>query len=491
MSSTQPDTGTPKPRRLLGVPAIVFIVIAASAPLTAIAGGSTTAYSVTGSIAIPVGYLVLAIVLAIFAIGYAAMSRFITNAGAFYAYAAQGLGRPVGVGVSLVALVAYNMMQIGIYGMLGFQVSSILAEKLGWSVPWWVGVIVCIVVIGLLGVNRVDVSAKVLAVLVALEFIGVLVVDIVAFASPTSGFSAEPINPAELFTPGIGAVLAFGIAAFMGFEGAAIYGEEARDPKRTVARATFVAVIVIGVFYAFSSWALSLAIGPDKITSGGITADEAGPPLFFNFVADRVGTILVDVLSVLFITSLFAALLSFHNAVARYFFALGREGVLPKAISATRRRSKAPWAGSLVQSLLALIVVIVFAIIGAGSDLAELFPVVTLFNWLTNAGAMGLVLLMALVSLAVIGFFLRDHRDVGVGSRWVAPVLAFLGLGTVLVLIVVNFYVLLGVTPDDPSAYVLPIIVIAPGIIGLIWGAILRRSRPATYEQIGRGNPNS
>ena len=33
----------------------------------------------------------------------------------------------------------------------------------------------------------------------------------------------------------------------------------------------------------------------------------------------------------LFCTSLFAALLAFHNAVARYFYALGREGVFPKA----------------------------------------------------------------------------------------------------------------------------------------------------------------
>ncbi|WP_396656565.1 APC family permease [Microbacterium sp.] len=485
-ASTATDVPT-RGKRRLGVPAITVMIIAASAPLTVIAGGATTAYSVTGSIAVPIGYIVLAIVLAIFAIGYAAMSRFITNAGAFYSYAARGLGRATGVGVSLVALVAYNCMQIGIYGMFGFQVSLFLGEKFGWDIPWWVPILVCIAVIAVLGVNRIDLSAKVLGVIVLLEFAAVILFDVFAFANPAEGFTAAPISPAELFTPGIGAVLVFGIAAFMGFESAAIYGEEAKDPKRTVARATFAAVIIIGVFYALSSWALALAIGPDKITSGGITLDEAGPPLFFNFVAERLGVIFVDIMSLLFITSLFAALTSFHNAVARYFFALGRERVLPHGLAAVRPRQDAPWAGSLTQTVLAAIVVIGFAIAGAGSELGILFPVVTLFSWLTNTGALGLVLLMAIVSLAVVGYFRRDPRDVGVGSRLVAPIVAFLALTTVLVLIIANFNVLLDQAQVDAVTFILPAIIVIPGILGVLWGLWLKSARPEIYENIGHG----
>jgi len=489
-ASTLPDTIAPehRTRGKLGVPAIVVLIIAASAPLTVIAGGATTAYSVTGSIAVPVGYLVLAAVLAVFSLGYAAMSRFITNAGAFYAYAAQGLGRPVGVGVALIALVAYNCMQIGIWGMFGFQVSVLVGEKLGLDVPWWVGVVVFILVVGLLGVNRVDLSAKVLGVIVVLEFVVVTVFDVVAFANPADGFTAAPISPASLLLPGIGAVLVFGIAAFMGFESAAIYGEEAKDPKRTVARATFAAVVIIGVFYAISSWALALAVGTDKISSGGISPEEAGPPLFFAFVAERLGPIMVDFMSLLFITSLFAALVSFHNAVARYGFALGREGVLPAWFAKVRERSGSPWAGSIAQSIVALVVVAVFAVAGADSELGPLFPVVTLFNWLTNTGALGLVLLMAVVSLAVLGYFRRDKRDVGVGSRIVSPVLSFLALTTVLVLIVMNFTVLLGQVEPDASTFLLPALIVLAGVVGVVWGLVLRRRRPDVYRRIGHGS---
>ena len=108
---------------------VAFLIVAASAPLTVIAGGTTSAISVTHVLGIPLGYVVLAVALAIFAVGYAAMSRYITNAGAFYAYISQGIGRPTGVGASIVALIAYNAMQVGIYGMFGFQMSNVRATR--------------------------------------------------------------------------------------------------------------------------------------------------------------------------------------------------------------------------------------------------------------------------------------------------------------------------------------------------------------------------
>jgi amino acid transporter len=491
-AGTSTATEAPASRRRLGVIAVAFIIVAASAPLTVVAGGITSTYSVTHIAGVPVAYIVLAIALAIFAIGYAAMSRFINNAGAFYAYVAQGIGRPTGVGASVIALIAYNMMQIGIWGMFGFQVSSLIAEKTGADIPWWVGVLVGILIVGWMGVNRVDLSAKVLGVLVALEFVVVIAFDVVAFANPASGFSTEPIQPSSLFVPGVGAVLAFGIAAFMGFEGAAIYGEESKDPRRTIPRATFLAVAVIGVFYAISAWALALAVGVDKITDpAGISAEEAGPPLFFNFVAEHMGVIWVDLMSVLFITSLFAALVSFHNAVARYAFSLGREGVLPKGL-ARLSRSGAPWAGSICQSVLAVVVVIAFAIAEVGwNPESGPYPVLTLFNWLTNTGALGLVLLMTIVSISVIGYFRRDRRDVGAGSRLVAPIISAVALGTVFVLIVANFTVLLGQAEADVTTFLLPAIVIIPGVIGVFWGLRLRSTKPALYAGIGHGGEDA
>lgn len=414
------------------------------------------------------------------------MSRHISNAGAFYSYAAQGLGRPMGLGVSIVALVTYNCMQIGLYGLLGFQV----AEYLGHGVPWWAVAIGFVVIVGTFGVNRLDFSAKVLGLLVALEFVMVAIFDVAAFQNPAEQVTAQPILPSELFTPGIGAVLVFGVAAFMGFEQAAIYSEEAKDPKRTVARATFVAVLVIGLFYAFSSWALALAVGPERIASGGIAPEEAGPPMFFAFVAAHLGTFMTNLMSVLFTTSVFAAVLSFHNAIARYVFSLGREGILP-AVLGRCRTNGTPWVASLAQSLIAIMVIAAFAISGANSEQGLLYPVVTLFNWLTNTGAMGLVLLMVLVSLAVIGYFRKDKRDTRPWSRLIAPLIAFFIMALIYYLILKNFNVLLGQEKASLATYILPMVLIIPGLMGIFWGLCLRRIRPDVYVGIGQGNQES
>ncbi|RAX43789.1 amino acid permease [Arthrobacter sp. AQ5-06] len=482
--SKGPAVTTPHNRRRLGVPSVTFMIIAASAPLTVLAGGVTTTFAVTGVTGVPLSYLLLGLVLALFAVGYAAMSRYVTNAGAFYAYIAQGISRPVGIGASLVALMSYNLMQVGIYGLFGFTVSSLLSARLGVSVPWWIPVLVCIAIVAVLGVNRVDLSAKVLGLLVGLEFLVVIVYDVLSFAVAPQGFSVEALSPASLFVPGIGAVLSFGIAAFMGFESAAIYGEESKDPKHTVARATFLAVGVISLFYAASSWAMTIGTGPGAVVE---TSTTEGPALLFNFLGAHGGVVLSDIAQLLFVTSLFAALVSFHNAVARYFFSLGREQVIPPILAAVRRHSGAPFAGSLAQTAIAVVVTVAFAVAGSGSELGELYPVLTMFTWLTNDGAMGLVLLMAIVSLSVIGFFRRRRHGVGLWARLIAPILGVVLLGIVFVLILQNFNVLLGQSESTAASFILPALIVLPGLAGVVWGLYLRKARPEVYRKVGHG----
>lgn len=156
----------------LGVASLVFLIIAASAPLTVLAGGAPTSYGVTGVLGLPLGYLVLGVILGLFAVGYGAMSASIRNAGAFYAYIAAGLGLRQGIAAALLALVSYNAMQVGLYGIFGFSLSMFLEGTLGPAVPWWLCALAGWLVVGVLGINRVDLSAKVIAVLVVAEFSG-------------------------------------------------------------------------------------------------------------------------------------------------------------------------------------------------------------------------------------------------------------------------------------------------------------------------------
>src|ERR1043165_6905816 len=119
----------------LGVPSVVFFGVAGAAPLTVILGAISTIYAVVGNTAVPLVYFVAALILSIFTVGFVAMSRHIVNSGAFYSYISHGLGRVLGVAAAFVALPAYAMMQIGLFGLFGVVAAGILGS-LGLNVPW-------------------------------------------------------------------------------------------------------------------------------------------------------------------------------------------------------------------------------------------------------------------------------------------------------------------------------------------------------------------
>jgi amino acid transporter len=170
----------------LGIWSVVFFVVAAAAPLTVVAGGATTGFAVTGSLGIPISYVAIAAILALFAVGYVAMSRHVVNAGAFYTYISRGLGRVLGVGSAMVAVYAYLAMGVGLYGGLGVVASGYLT-RFGLNTPWWLCALVGLVLVGILGLLRVDINGKVLAFLLVSEVAIAVIYDVVMLQHPDGG----------------------------------------------------------------------------------------------------------------------------------------------------------------------------------------------------------------------------------------------------------------------------------------------------------------
>ncbi|MFF3494786.1 APC family permease [Streptomyces sp. NPDC002795] len=477
-TDTAPPRTTPAEGGRLGTASIVFFVVAASAPLTVAAGGLPQSLAVTGVLGQPLIYLGLAAVLMVFGSGYAAMSRRISGAGAFYAYIAAGLGRATGTGAAFVALLAYNAMQVGIAGLFGFTTADFIRAKAGVDVPWWAILLVTVVVVGVLGFLRIDLNARVLVTLLSIETLTVLVFNIAEIVTTHHPLSTEPFTWDAVTTGGVGSAACFAIAGFMGFESGAIYGQECRDPRRTVPRATYLAVALIGVFYAFTSWAMVVGTGTDNAVP---MSAKYGPDLLFVLSRDSLGGLFADFAHLFLITSMLAALISFHNAVARYFQVLGQDRVLPARLGRTHPRFGSPYMGSLAQSALAAVVVIVFAALG-------LDPVATLFTWLTNVGAMGVILLLAATSFSVIAYFRRhDASGTTFWSRALAPLVSGVVLAAVFVMIWGNFPVLLGTEGGSPLSWILPGLVILCLVVGVAYGLVLKVRRPEVYAVLARG----
>lgn len=469
----------------LGVPAVVFFVLSAAAPLTVNAGVIPTGFAVTGITGIPAAFLLVGAVLAVFTVGYVTMARHVANAGAFYTYIAHGLGRAVGVGAANVAVVAYYGLQIGLYGAAGVSFQPLLQEWFGWTAAWWVIAFVAWALTAVLGLLRVDINGLVLAVLLVAEIAIIVIYSVASLLHPAGGaVSTETLNPANLFQPGLGALLAIAVLGFVGFESSVVFSEESKDPRRTVKVATSISVVIIAGLYAFSSWAMTVQVGADRIVD---QSRELGPEVLFGLAATNLGQGAANAGHALFATSVLAAMISFHNTSARYTFSLGREGVLPAWLGRTSR-SGSPIAGSLLQSGVALVVIVVYAI--AGWD-----PLTTLFFWWGTSGGLGILALLALTAVAIVVFFIRNQAvDNGRHStggatvrRLIAPMLAAAALLWIAYLAYTNIDVLLGVRPDSLLTTAVPVAYLVAAMVGIAWALFLRRHREDVYLRIGMG----
>lgn len=444
-------------RGSIGVVGIVFLVVAAAAPLTAVGGALPVMLAIGNGAGSPTAYVVATVVLLLFSVGYAAMSRHVVDAGAFYAYVSKGLGTPVGVGAAGLALLTYTAIQAAIYGLAGATAQGLVVQYGGPDLPWWVWSLVLMAAVGLLGYRNIDVGAKVLGVVLTLE-IGVIAVVAVAVLAQggADGIDVRSFAPSEFFSGAPGISIMFAVASFIGFEATAIYGEEARNPRRTVPLATYAAVVLIGAFYAVASWAIVLAFGSDGVVAAA-QADTAG--LVFTAAAEYVSPVVAEVMLVLLLTSLFAALLAFHNAISRYLFALGRQGMAPGVLGRTHGRHASPHVGSLTQTATAFVVVAVFA--AAGSD-----PVLQLFTWMSGMATVSILLLMVLTSVAVLAFFAHSRVDRRIWHTRVAPALGTAGLLGVVGLVLANFTTL--ISGSAALATVLLAVIVAAFGVGVV-----------------------
>ncbi len=464
-------------RSTLSAGFITLLVISAASPLSVVAGGFPIGMMLGNGAGTPALVILALCLLLLFAAGYTAMATCVTSAGGFYAMIARGLGGRAGGAAAMVAVMGYLTLQFGLYGLLGAVTTEAIHVQFGFTIPWWTCALVAMASVGYFGYRQIDFSAKVLAVFVVAEYLVVLTLDVLILGhGGAQGVDLKSFSPETIASgnPFIGLLFCF--AAFIGFEATTIYSEEAKDPKRSIPIATYAALLLVGGFYSFSLWCLVLGAGSDKVVA---TITALGDPTNLLYVLSDTyaGPHLTTVLRAMFIASIYAGLIAFHNSTARYFYSMGREGLLPARLGWTHEKHKSPHVASLLQTALCAVVVVAFAVIGAD-------PVLTQFAWLSNLATVCLLVLMIGTALAVIRFFRSGARGYGLLRTLLLPALACLGLCAVLVLAMMNFHVLTGASKQISS--VLLALVPVAAVVG--WGAArrLKRANPVGFANLGQ-----
>lgn len=469
----------PALRRTLTTPKIVFLVVAAAAPAASMVGTVPLAFALGDGVGVPAMFVFAGLTLLCFSVGYAAMSRHVVNTGGFYTYLSHGLGRPPAVGGALIAVISYNSATIGLIGAFSYF-TKLLADSHGLHLAWQVWAALAIVLLGFLGYREIEISARLLAALMLSEvaILSVLDIGVIAHkggaALPSQSFTVHAVAG-----HGLGVGMMFAFMSFIGFESAALYGEETPNPRRSVPLATYTSVVLIAVFYTLTSWAAVGGLGPSHLVS---IAQQRLGSLFFGLSEVYIGNWASQTLQVLVCTSLFAAVLSLHNGASRYMFALGRERVLPRALGQVHPRKGSPYRASLVQTGLATVVVAAFA-------LAGLDPYTNLATTMIGLGTLGIVLLQGAAALSVIGFFLR-RSDRHWWRSLAAPLLGLAGLTTAAVLLVKKFSLVTGT--NSQFVNLLPWVLLAAALAGIGYALWMRHSLPGQYAALsGARSPSA
>lgn len=477
---TPPETSR-KLQGTLGVPAIVFMVVAAAAPLSVLGSTTGLGFLIGNGVGFPSMFIISAVILLLFAVGISTMARHVPRPGAFFTYVGYGLNRSVGLGAAWIAILAYTAVQIAVYAYIGYLLSISLAGLGAPLLPWWFYSLLVALIVGFLGFRHIDLSSKVLAVVLISEVAVVLIlVGAVMLSGGAEGLSLAPFEPTNVVSGSPGLGLMFSIAAFVGFEATAIFRDEAKTPERTIPRATYTAVIGVGLFYALASWAMTMAWGPDNI----VEEAEVDPAvLILRTFTTYLGPVSEVIVNILLVASLFACVLAFHNVLTRYLHSMANAGALPGSLGLVHKQHRSPHISSLTQTLTVVVLVGMFAILG-------LDPILQVLTWLAGISTLAIVILMLTTSIAVIVYFARTRLDRRVWQTVIAPILGLIGLSVAAGLIVMN-YPMMVEDVDANGNYVfgtltwfLIFIVIVFPIFGLAQAEWMRRRNPTAYGKL-------
>ena len=429
--SPEGRTSTVLRRNALGLPALFFCIATAAAPMTAMLFNVPVIVSGAGW-GVPAAFLVALVMLLMFTVGYVEMARRVTSAGGFYSFVSHGFGQTAGLGTAAVITFSYTILVAALIGVFAYFAKTTIQDWTGANIPVLVFLLGAVVANVLFAYFDIKLTARVLGVFFVGE-VGVLLIFAVAVLvqGGAHGLTAAPLNPFKLFN-NPSAIAVFGAAApgvalfgafwsWVGFEMAPNYGEESRQPKQIFSRATFGTLLALGTLYVLVSYAFTVGWGTDHVAQG-VNAQFQGKTIsaFYPLTGHYVGVSLTDAFRLLIVTSSFACQLAFFNTSARYVYALGRERILPSALGRTQRTHETPHLASYAIAIAITIWILLFY----ASDSSTSAVLLKLATWTPIVGVLGLLLVQALTSFAIVRYFRTVAPEHGhVWKTLIAPLL--------------------------------------------------------------------
>lgn len=343
-------------------------------------------------------------------------ARQYTGAGAIYDYVRKASSGSLGLFAAGIYFIGFMFLGgAGIYLAIGFF-ASLFFSTIGITLPWWIWALIAVALVFAFNHFGVTTTTRTQLILTVLAVLPVLIVALaVIFQGGVAGHTGEVFNAANPNAGNLFRGVLLAITLFIGFEASASLSEETRDPKRAIPVAVIGTVVIAALFYLIVLYASAIGFGIDKI------ADWASDPAPLSTLGTKfVGGWIAPWIDIALIVDMMAVASAFMATTARGWFALGRHGLLPKALT-TKSQYDTPLGGNILVAVLAVVLII----------LTLLFRMEPMSMFTANALTGTLMISVIYVLLAVLAFRLvppnAPWQYVVVALAIVTPVLAVYG----------------------------------------------------------------
>jgi len=442
------------------------------APASAVSFSLGAAIPFAGG-ALPLAVLIALIVCSLIALNIGSLARHLPSAGGYFTYVSRGLGSPVGwltgwlFSLTYLLIVPLQLLVLGpVMDSAVNQYFHLSFGAAGWAV--W-AMVFAVIVFGLTYFG-IKISADTSVVLGAIEISIFVLLSIWLIVTAGNGNTTATFNPASSLEPGLngwqgilhGMIFAF--LAFAGFESSAPLAEEAHNPRRTVPRAILLAVISIGVFYVFCSYAGVVGWGFNNIAKYPLDPNPWGT------MANRVWGAFSFIAIFAILNSALANANAGVNAASRVLYAMGRTNTLPAPLMHINARFRTPDLAIIFTMIVGVVFTLWPGIVyGPAIAFGLLGTIITIF----------ILLVYMAVCLSVPFFYRRERRgEFSVLRHIILPAVPFVIL---IFPIVAQFYP----APSPPYNLAGPICA-AWLILGVIIVIILNMRAPAALARSGK-----
>jgi amino acid transporter len=450
-------------RGALGLPQVVFQGITHIAPSINIVF-TFPVIALKAGPDMPISFFLTTIICFFIGNTVSQFSKYMPSSGGYYSFATRGLGARSGFMTTWNYLIYDIIGPAGAIGFLGYLISNTIQAASGVDIPWWIFALATFGIVWALTHFGIQLSMRTTFIFGMFEMAIMLALAITFLVVPGHGSSyAAPLQPSH--SPhafgGILAGMVFSVLALSGFEAPAPLAQETKRPGKFIGRAVMLSLVLIGIFYIFTSYSSAIGWGTGNMAA---FASNANPYYALGHSLWGVGWWFIFIAIV---NSAIGCGLACTNAASRVAYTMGQAGTLPAQFGKIHPVHRTPTFAIAVQQIIGIV-----AILLVGTLLAP----DTIFGFLGTITTLAVIVLYIMANIALTAYIRREHAaDYNPWRHLVLP-----GIGTLALLPVLW----ITVYPVPPWPYrITPYLFVAALVVGFGYMQWRERRNPGALKR--------